>query len=49
MYKWTPLVAIAAGSAALKVPMNSWLRLALELGLGLAAIIWLARTPRQHS
>ncbi len=42
MYKLAPLLAIAGGLAALRIPMDAWLRLGLESGLGILSILWLS-------
>lgn len=48
MFKLLPIATIAGGAAILKVPMDDWLRLGVEVMLGLTAVLLMSLRPQQH-
>lgn len=46
MYKLAPIAPIVGGIAALRLSMDDWLRLGVELVLGVLAIFLVALRPQ---
>jgi hypothetical protein len=49
MYKLLTFAPIAGGVAALELSMDGWLRLGVEVALGLTAVLIGSLAPQKHS
>lgn len=49
MNKLIPLILVAGGIATLGLSINDWLKLGVEVALGLLAVIMGSLTTQQHS
>ncbi len=48
MFRLLSIAPIAGGIAALKLPMDDWIRLGVEVALGLIAVILVSLRPQDN-
>lgn len=48
MFRFLPMAPIAGGVAALELPMDDWIRLGLEVALGVTAVVLGSLRPRER-